>query len=138
MAVNRWVAGGFALIMVTQSRVRAIDIDVTDADIQRATAIATGRKDLRGQFHAPYILPVSDPTVERAEVITEFRRFVLASEELAARGNWMVARGGHDAKRRTLKDMLEQWRGQVAIRVAVRFHPQHSYAALPPIDILPG
>jgi len=138
MRMNRWVLSGVALVMLTQSRGHAINAAVTDADIHRATVIATGTKEVRARFHAPYILPVSDPIVDRIDVITEFRRFVLASEEQAALGNWMVARGGHDAKRRTLKDILEPWRGQVAIRLSVRFHPQHRYSSLPPIDVLVG
>ena len=138
MRVNRWALTGVALVMLTQSRGHALNAAVTDADIHRATVIATGTKEVRARFHAPYILPVSDPIVDRIDVITEFRRFVLASEEQAALGNWMVARGGHDAKRRTLKDILEPWRGQVAIRLAVRFHPQHRYSSLPPIDVLVG
>ena len=138
MRLNRWAAGAVALITIAQSQPLAVNADVTDADIQRAVTIAMGRKDVRVRFHAPYVLPIADPTVERIEVITEFRRFVMASEEQAALGNWMVARGGYDARGRTLKQLVEPWRGQVAIKVVVRFHPQHRYSTVPAIDILPG
>jgi hypothetical protein len=138
MRLNFRAFGAIALIVLAQARGSAIVADVTDADVQRAVTIAMGSRDARARFHAPYVLPIKDPTVERVEVITEFRRFVLASEEQASRGNWMVARGGHNAKGQTLKDMVEKWRGQVAIRVTVRFHPQHRYSTVPVIDIFPG
>lgn len=138
MRLNFWAFGALALILVGQARGRAIDADVTDNDVHRAVTIAMSSKDARARFHAPYVLPIKDPTVERIEVITEFRRVVLASEEQASLGNWMVARGGYDAKGRTLKQLVERWRGQVAIKLVVRFHPQHRYSTVPVIDILPG
>lgn len=110
--------------------------ELTSSDIARAISIATAPARARATFHAPYIIPVADSTVERLEVVTEFRRFVLASEAQTALGNWMLARGGYDSKGRTLKDMLQRWRGVVSIRVRLRFHPHHRYSAVPIVDIL--
>ncbi len=138
MTLRQWAITGVAALLMTTPRVAAITADVSDADIRRALGIAAGSKAAAVRFHAPYILPVKDPMIERIEVITEFRRFVLASQEQTALGNWSLARGGYDARGRTLKQILQKWRGQVSIRIQVRFHPHHSYSFLPAIDILIG
>lgn len=138
MTLRQWLLFGAAAFLVTTPRVAAINADLSDADIRRAIGIAVGPRTAGGRFHVPYILSVKDPLVERLEVITEFRRFVLASEEQTALGNWTSARGGYDRKGRTLKDVLQGRRGQVSIKLRARFHPHHSYSFLPAIDILIG
>ena len=61
-------------------------------------------------------MPFKDDTIEQLEVITEFRRFVLAAEEELKGGNWMMGRGGYDQKGRSLKEILRPFAGQVSIR----------------------
>ena len=111
---------------------------LTDRDIAQALNIANGSEASRGLFHAPYRVAVDDPLVEHLEIITEFRRFVLAAEDQVKNGNWMMARGGYDTKGRTLKDLLRAHTGRVSIRAQLRFHPHNNYATLPPFDILLG
>lgn len=127
-----------ALLILGPAHAAGVTEVLTDRDISYALAIATGSDATRVAFHVPYVLAVSDPTIEHLEVITEFRRFVLAAEEQLKLGNWMVARGGFDAKGRTLKDVLRPVSGQVSIRARLRFHPQNSYKSLPPFDVLVG
>jgi hypothetical protein len=138
MKINPLVSMGAAVLLISQPHVRAIDTDLTEADARRAVGIAISTKPARARFHESYRIPVKDATVERVEVITEFRRFVMASEEQALKGNWMLARGGFDSKGRTLRDILQQWRGQVSIRTSLRFHPHNAYSMLPAIDVLIG
>ena len=138
MILKRWALVAVAGWVIADSPVAAIDYDFTEADMRRAVTIAVGSEGFREKFHAAYNVPVNDTTVEQVEVITEFRRFVLASEEQLGLGNWTLARGGFDSSGRTLKDMLQRWKGQVSIRTRIRFHPQHAYATVPPIDILVG
>lgn len=123
-----------AVLLAGQPRMSAIDVDVTLGDVQRAIAIAVGPESARARFHAPYRVPVNDSTVQDVEVITEFRRFVMASEEQLLLGNWMLARGGFDSQGRTLRDMLKDLHGQVSIRTSLRFHPHHSYPDIPLIE----
>lgn len=111
---------------------------LTDRDITRALDVANSSETQRTRFHTPYVVPVSDPAVERLDIVTEFRRFVLAAEEELNGGNWMLARGGYDAKGRSLKDLLRGKAGQVAVRVRLRFHPLNVYVALPAVDVLLG
>ena len=119
-------------------RLVAIDTDIDGDDFKRAVEIATAQKAVNARFHAPYVLNVSHPVMERVEVITELRRVVMASESELALGHWSFARGGYDAKGRTLRDTLRKWQGQTSIRLRARFHPQHAYPFLPAIDVLVG
>src|SRR5688500_1620968 len=127
-----------ALMVLGYAHVAGINEVLSDRDISYALSIATGSDTTRVAFHAPYILAVSVPTIEHLEVITEFRRFVLAAEEQLKSGNWMMARGGFDPKGRTIKDLLRPVSGQVSIRARLRFHPQNSYKTLPLFDVLVG
>jgi hypothetical protein len=116
----------------------AITEVLNERDIAQALSIANGSDATRRLFHAPYLVDVNDPTIEHLEVITEFRRFVLAAEDELKAGNWMMGRGGFDAKGRTLKDLLRPLGGHVSIRAQLRFHPQNNYVTLPAFDILLG
>jgi hypothetical protein len=138
MKINLWVLVSLAALLIFQPRILAIDLDFTDADARRAIGIAIGARAARAQFHEPYLIPVKDATVEHVQVITEFRRFVMVSEEQALRGNWMLARGGFDSKGRTLRDINQQWRGQVSIKTGLRFHPHNTYSTIPAVEILIG
>src|SRR5687768_14901384 len=96
MNLKRWALVAVAGWLI-DSPVAAIDYDFTEADLRRAVAIAVGSEGAREKFHVAYNVPLNDSTVEQVEVITEFRRFVLASEEQLGLGNWMLARGGFDS-----------------------------------------
>ena len=126
------------VLLVAQSSLVAVIEEPSDRDIANAFNLARASETIRATFHKPYILPYSDATIERLEIITEFRRFVLSAEEQLAAGNWMLGRGGFDQKGRTLKDLLRPFAGQVSVRARLRFHPHNSYVALPPFDILLG
>lgn len=127
-----------AALMLSQAPAAAVTGVLTERDIAHALSIANGSEASRALFHAPYLVPVDDPLVERFEIITEFRRFVLAAEEQLTRGNWMMARGGFDPKGRTIKDVLQPLGGQLSFRVRLRFHPQNNYVTLPAFDVLLG
>jgi hypothetical protein len=136
--IARWpwlVAGAFLL---AQTPLAALTEVLTERDIAYALTIANGSAPTRALFHAPYSVAIDDPTVEHLEVITEFRRFVLAAEKELESGNWMMGRGGYDPKGRTLKDLLRPLDGQVSIRARLRFHPHNNYVTLPAFDVLLG
>ena len=127
-----------AALLLVPARLAGLTQVMTDPDITRAFAVANGSESARAAFHAAYAVDVADPVIEHLEVITEFRRFVLAAEDQLKAGNWMMARGGFDPKGRTLKDVLRPLSGQVSIRARLRFHPQNNYVTLPAFDILLG
>jgi hypothetical protein len=136
--IVRWPPIVAAVLVVAQAPLAGITEVLTERDISYALAIANGSDATRSAFHAPYLIAVIDPVIEQLEVITEFRRLVIAAEDELKSGNWMMARGGFDAKGRTLTDVLRPLNGQVSIRARLRFHPQNSYGTLPAFDVLVG
>ena len=134
----RWPPLVVAAFLFAQAPIVAVTEVMTDSDIARALNIANGSDATRALFHAPYLVAVDAPVIEHLEIITEFRRFVLAAEDQLKAGNWMMARGGFDPKGRTLRDLLRPLGGQVSIRARLRFHPQNNYVTLPAFDILLG
>lgn len=138
MNVHRSALAGLAAFLIAQAGVAALDVDIIEGDIRRAAEIANSPRAARARFHQAYDVAITDATVQHIEVITEFRRFVMEFERQNALGNWMMARGGYDPKGRTVKDILRDVRGQIAIRIDVRLHPLHSYSAVPPFEIALG
>ncbi len=139
-AVNmaRWPPLVAAALLLGRTPTLAVTEVMTESDITHAFTIANGSESSRALFHESYRVAVDNPLVEQLEVITEFRRFVIAAEDQLKAGNWMMARGGFDQKGRTVKDLLRPLSGQVGIRATLRFHPQNSYVTLPAFDILLG
>jgi hypothetical protein len=135
--IARWPMLVAAALLFGQP-IAAVTEVMTDSDVALAFAIANGSESSRALFHAPYRVPVDDPLIEHLEIITEFRRFVLAAEDQLTAGNWMMARGGIDPKGRTVKDLLKPHGGQVSIRARLRYHPHNSYVTPPAFDILLG
>jgi hypothetical protein len=114
-----------ALALVADAH--AIAPVVGDRDIERALKLAQARDDTRAQFHAPYIVNVPHATLERVEVVSEFRRYVLAAEEQLRQGHWLFAQSIKDAQA-----MLRPWRGRVSLVARLRFHPQNTLTMVPP------
>jgi hypothetical protein len=136
--IPRWPSFVAAAFLLAQMPLAALTDVLTERDITYALTIANGPAAARSLFHAPYIVAIDDPTIEHLEVITEFRRFVLAAEKELETGNWMMGRGGYDSKGRTLKDVLRPVVGQVSLRARLRFHPLNNYSTVPAFDILLG
>ena len=83
---------------LAQAPIAAVTEVMTDSDIAQALNIANGSDATRALFHAPYHVAVDAPLIEHLEIITEFRRFVLAAEDQLKGGNWMMARGGFERR----------------------------------------
>jgi hypothetical protein len=109
---------------------RAIAPVVRDKDIERALKLAQAFEEKRAQFHAPYIVNVSDATLERVEIVSEFRRYVLTTEDQLRQGRWLFAQSIKDAQQ-----MLRPWRGRLSLAARVRFHPQNTLSVVPAYDL---
>jgi hypothetical protein len=120
----------FLAVLISAAPVAAMKIDISLADIDRALTIARSRDVERSEFHARYIQQANSPFIERAEVITEFRRVVLVAEEQIARGDRLFAYSTTKAN-----DALQVFRRRVSLRVQVRFHPLNNYVTLPPVTM---
>ncbi len=105
----------------------ALVLSMSPSEIDRAQQMARSRASEREQFHRRYVFDLHDATVTQVEVITEFRRLVLITEEHIFRGDWMFSRGTRSAEQ-----ALAPSRGIVTIRAVVRFNPLNTYIAPPP------
>ena len=111
----------------------ALVLSMSGGDIERAQQVARGRDSERQQFHRRYVFELRDATVAQIEVITEFRRLVLITEEHILRGDWMFSRSVP-----TGEQAIAPFRGFVTLRGTVRFNPLNTYIAPPPYQMALG
>jgi hypothetical protein len=108
----------------------ALVLSMGGGEIERAQQMARGRDSERQQFHRRYVFELRDATVPQIEVITEFRRLVLITEEHILRGDWMFSRGT-----RAGEEAIAPFRGRVTIRATVRLNPLNTYISAPPYKL---
>ncbi|HEY6361322.1 MAG TPA: hypothetical protein VIX63_09470 [Vicinamibacterales bacterium] len=105
--------------------IEAIELALGPRALTEALDVGLTRIDsIRTRFHQPYRLPVLRPPVDYAEIITPFRRVVLAAESRARAGDRLF---GQREARATLGDTPEQ----VDVLVELTFHPQNTFIGLP-------
>jgi hypothetical protein len=113
----------------------AILLSVGSADIERALKIARSPDAERARVHARYIVPLEvnrpDVTLERIEVVTEFRRALLDAEARHQRGE-------HVFTVREVADVLRPSRGKVTLSLRLRFNPQNVLVTVPSYEIEMG
>jgi hypothetical protein len=122
-----------ALALGALPRLGALDVSLSQQDIERALAIARSPEAERARFHSRYRLAVNDATVTQVEVITEFRRVVIAGEDRLRKGDWMFTQGT-----RAAEAAVRQWHEQLAIVAQLRFSPLNTYVTVPVLDIMVG
>jgi hypothetical protein len=105
----------------------ALVLSMNAGEIERAQQVARSRASEREQFHRRYVFDLRDATVTQIEVITEFRRLVLVTEEHIFRGDWLFSRGTRSAE-----EALAPSRGMVTIRALLRLNPLNTYITPPP------
>lgn len=104
----------------------ALVLSMSNSEIERAQQVARGRDSERQQFHRRYVFDLKDDTVTQLEVITEFRRLVLVTEEHIFRGDWLFSRS-----LRSAGEALATSHGLTTIRASVRFNPLNTFIAAP-------
>jgi hypothetical protein len=119
--------------ILLQGKLGALAPVLTDKDVDRALKLAQAPAPKRTAFHAPYVVRITDPVVEQIEVVTEFRRYVMTTEDQLRLGNWLFAQSVRDAR-----EKLRPWRGRVSLAARLRFHPQNNLTMIPPYDITIG
>ena len=113
----------------------AITSPVGPADLERALATARGAEAARARFHETYVFPVKASPVEKVEVVTEFRRAVMITEEHLRQGDWIFGQGGRNLRGESAASGLIPWKGRVTVAAHVAFGPTHAYATVPPLEI---
>lgn len=95
-------------------------------------ALAIGRSPLeadRRRFHAGYRIEVGEPRVDYLEIVTPFRRVVLAAEQAAqATGRGITQREAFEA----LGDDPQQ----MDLIVELTFHPLNTFVGVPAYDVV--
>src|SRR3954465_6354134 len=136
--MTRGPAGIITLILVlATASAQALVKEMRPADLERALLLArwpTSEAD-RARFHQRYIFPINGATVEyfsvqRVELITEFRRLELIGEE-HARINDMFGRGGM----KDVEDALRPWRGKLTVVVSLGFDNSRYITGLPELRL---
>lgn len=125
----RALAAAAAVITAASAPLGAFETFIDGRAIGRAIAIGRSDQLKRSLFHQAYTIRIGDPVVSRVEVVTEFRRVVLAAEERARLGDALW--GAREAT-----EALRPFRGTVAIVAQVTFHPQNRYVSVPPFDLV--
>jgi hypothetical protein len=118
------------VLLVAGPSLSAIDLDVTTQDVERALSIARGRDKERERFHASYIQKLATPAVETVEVVSEFRRYVLSTEDHIRKGERKFSFSTALAQQ-----ALAPWKTRLSIIARLRFHPQNRYITVPAAEI---
>jgi hypothetical protein len=133
MRVARALLAALLSAGLVESDAVAIVLKPSPKDIERALKLAQAPEQQRASFHAPYIVRLDDPVVETIEVITEYRRYVLVTEEQLRMGNWLFAQSPDRAQ-----ENVKPWRERLTLSARLRFHPQNTLIGIPPYDIAIG
>lgn len=108
----------------------AIDVAIDRAAIEEAIALARSRDEHgRERFHAPYRVLLGDPAFDSLEIVTEYRRVVLAAEQ-------RVRLGDRSFGYREALEILRPWRGRLSAILRVTFHPQNVYRTVPAYELV--
>ena len=114
-----------ALVVLSAATVRAIQVTLDNSAVQEAIAIGQSRlTGERDRFHAPYRITVASAPVDYIDVITPFRRVVLAAQAQAEVGNRIF--GQHDAL-----EALAAAPDELELDVELTFHPLNTYLGVP-------
>jgi hypothetical protein len=104
---------------------RAIELSLDARALAAAIDIGQSRlESVRTRFHRPYHFLVSAPPVDSIDVVTPFRRIVLAAESRARIGDRSYAQ-------REALATLSAGPQQVDLVVELTFHPLNTYVGVP-------
>ena len=126
---SAWLVGLFAAGLILMCDAGAVEVNIDADAIQRALTVGKAAGPVRARFHERYLVQTADATVTRLEVVTEFRRVVLAVEERLRFGDHLF--GARDADQ-----VLRPWRKRLEIVAQMRFHPHNTYIRVPAYDIV--
>ena len=114
-----------ALAAAAPPRVGAVDLRLDPATISQALSLGqTAITSDQTRFHQPYRVDVSRPPVDYVEVVTPFRRIVLAAQARARAGD---RRWGQ----RQAIELEAASPGQIDLYAELTFHPLNSFVLVP-------
>jgi len=108
---------------------RAAQLTLTPAEIEEAVRLGQTRIAAdRTRFHAPYRIVITQPPVDYIEVVTPFRRVVLAADERARFGDRSFGQ-------RQAMELVSAAHGRFDLDVELTFHPLNTFVAMPAYDV---
>ncbi len=116
----------------------AVTVHLTSADVRRALQLAGAAESTRAQFHAPYTAGVKSAMIQEIQILTEFRRTVLAAEDARRRGEWAVAQGARSLGGQSVDDVVRPWRGKVTLSATLQLDALHTFVAVPNCELMLG
>lgn len=124
------------LVAVSLPEAASVNVSLSSADTQRALRLAGGTEIARTRFHAPYSVAVKGSVIRAIEVLTEFRRTVMAAEDALKRGDWAVAQGARSLDGRNVEDTVRPWRRKVTIVANLQLDALHAYVSVPNCELM--
>ena len=105
-----------------------VDLALDIRAVDQATAIGQSRVEQeRVRFHRPYRLMIGRPPVDYVDVVTPFRRIVLAAQSRAAIGDRTFG------QKQALESAGEP--GRVELYVELSFHPLNTFIGVPAYEV---
>lgn len=128
------IAVGMSVILagwmgVASARVQT-DLDLAAVD-DALTMIRSGGASDRARFHERYRVTVGKAPLDYLDVVTPFRRIVLA-------GSARAAAGDRSFGQRQALEMLKTSGGRLDIYLELTFHPLNTYISIPDYEVTLG
>jgi hypothetical protein len=118
-----------AFVISVGGGVAAFDRELTDLAISDALAVARSPNEAsRRAFHGNYYQSAGPPPLTSINVVTAYRRVVIAAEDRLRLGDrlWGLT---------AARSVASSFRNRVDIVADLNFHPQNAYATVPAIEI---
>lgn len=121
-----WIVAAVAAATPTA---RAVDVAMDRAAVDAAVTLGQSRTEReRLRYHADYRFAINKPPIDYVDIVTPFRRVVLAAEARALVGDRRFGQ-------RQALELLGAAGGQLDVRVELTFHPLNTYVGVPDYTI---
>jgi hypothetical protein len=122
-------AGVLVLLVGATISLSAFELTLDFRSIDQAIALGRSSNERdRDRFHAAYRLPVSRTPVDYIDIVTPFRRLVLAAYQQGRAGNRTLSQ-------RQALALQAASPGWVDVVVELTFHPMNAYVNVPPYAV---
>jgi hypothetical protein len=126
----RWTLAAGALVLLGWTNTAAVQPALDTRALDEAIWMGQSRiEQQRARFHAPYRVHAGQPPADYLDVVTPFRRVVLAAESRARAGERLF---GH----RQALEVLEPYPDRLDLVVELTFHPHHTLVGVPAYDVV--
>ena len=120
------------LLVVSGGAAAAYDTPIGPDATAEAIRIGQWRTDrARADYHRAYRSTVARPPVDVVDVVTPFRRVVLAVEE-------RVRLGGRAFRQQEAQAVLAGHGNMLDVVIELTFHPQNAYVGVPAYEVMLG